>query len=325
MNLTKDLVSSLAVCAALWSGAVAAQQYPSKPVRVITPFASGSGPDSVLRMVGDKLSKTWGHQVIVENRPGGNGFIAIEAVKKAPPDGYTLTQLDDSNTAVNPHLFKKVPYDMEKDFEPVAGLFRTYFFVVVPSNSPWKSMPDLINAAKAKKGELTYGSWFVGSPGHLGGAMLEHAAGVQMTHIPFKEQSQMFAAIGNGDVNLAFGTAASSGAMFRANKVKYLAVAAPKRIPGFTDVPTVSESGGPANFEVKAWVALYAPRGTPKDVIAKINADVNKALAEPDIREKFAAIGFEPFITNPDAIAKLQQADSAKHAEMIKRANISPE
>ena len=246
--------SILMICAALglglWAETASAQQYPTKPVRIITPFAAGSGPDSVLRVVGEKLTRAWGQQVIVENRPGGNGFIAIEAAKKAAPDGYTLVQMDDTHLALQPHLYKNIPYDVNKDFDPVGTLFRVYFFVVVPANSNWKTMKDLVDAAKAKPGEVTYGSWFIGSPGHLGGAMLEAATGTQMNHIPFKETSQLYVAVGNNDVNWAFGSAASAGAMYRAGKVKFMAVVAPQRVAGYPDVPTVAEMGVPADLEV---------------------------------------------------------------------------
>ena len=202
----------ITACLAVVAGMASAQQYPTKPVRIITPFPSGSGPDSVLRVVGDKLTKLWGQQVIVENRPGANGFIAIEAAKKAAPDGYTLVQMDDTHLALQPHLYKKIPYDINKDFDPVGTFFRTYFFVVVPASSNWKDMKDLIAAAKAKNGDLTYGSWFVGSPGHVGAAMLEAATGTKMTHVPYKEMSQLFTGVANNDVAWSFGSAASSGA-----------------------------------------------------------------------------------------------------------------
>jgi tripartite-type tricarboxylate transporter receptor subunit TctC len=319
---TALLVSAVLAVAALAQPA-AAQQFPTKPVRVITPFPAGSGPDSVVRLVGDKITRAWGQQVIVENRPGANGAIAIEAVKKAAPDGYTLAQMDDAHMAVQPNLYKKLPYDIAKDFDPVATLFRTYFFVVTPADSSWKNMADLVSAAKAKRGELTYGSWFIGSPGHLGAALLEGATGTEMTHVPFKEMTQLYAAVGNNDVAWAFGSAASAGPMYRAKKVKFIAVAGPRRIAGFPDIPTVAEAGGPANFEVKAWVALLAPRGTPSAVIARINEAVAKALAEPDVRERLAGFAFEPFSSTPGEIAKQIDADSRRYAEVIKRAKIS--
>src|SRR4029453_9357044 len=224
--MTRSILHRLAVaaCLALAPGPWPAPPYPAKPVRSATPFPSGSGPDAVLRVVGDKLSKMWGQQVIVENRPGANGFIAIDAVKKAAPDGYTLVQVDDTHLALQPHLYKKIPYDTQKDFDPVATFFRTYFFVVVPASSSWKDMSDLVAAAKAKNGDLTYGSWFVGSPGHVGAAMLEVETGTKMTHVPFKEMSQLFTGVANNDVAWSFGSAASSGAMYRAGKGKNLAV-----------------------------------------------------------------------------------------------------
>jgi tripartite-type tricarboxylate transporter receptor subunit TctC len=322
MKSSKPLLAVAALAAAVFACPALAQQYPTKPVKIITPFPSGSGPDSVLRIVGDKLTKAWGQQVLVENRPGGNGFIGIEAAKKGAPDGYTLLEAEDAHFALQPYLYKNIPYSV-KDFEPVATLFRTYFFVVVPANSPFKNMTDLIGAAKAKRGELTYGSWSVGSPGHVGAAMLEAATGTQMTHVPFKEMTQLFAAVGNNDVAWSFGSAASSGPMYRSKKVRYIAVAAPKRVAGFEDVPTVGEAGGPANFEVKAWVAIFTPKGTPQPIIARINESIGKVLSEPDVRERFAGFGFEPFVSSSSDIAKLLEADSKTFGDIVKRAKIS--
>ncbi len=323
MNRSKVLVACVLLALVAFAQPASAQQFPAKPVRIVTPFSAGSGPDLVIRLVGDKLSRAWGQQVVIENRPGGSGFIAIGAVKKAPPDGYMLVQVDNAHMAAQPHLFKQLPHDIGRDFQPVAALFRTYFFVVVPASSSWKGMADLIAAAKANSGELTYGSWFVGSPGHLGAAFLEAATGIQMTHVPFKDLAQLYAAVGNNDVAWAFGTAASAGAMYRAEKVKFLAVAAPARIAGFAHVPTVGEAGGPVNFEVKGWTALLAPRGTPEPVIERVNADVARALAEPDSRERLAAFGFEPISPSPEAITKMIDADSRQYAAVINRAKIS--
>ena len=308
---------------AVLATAASAQPFPAKPVRTIIPYSAGSGPDTVMRLVGEKLARAWGQQVVVENRPGGNGWIAIAAAKQSPPDGYTLLQLDDTHMALQPHIYKQLPHDLARDFDPVTPLYRTYFFVVVPVNSPWKSVTNLLAAAKAKPGTLTYGTWGIGSVGHVGTAMLESATGTQMTHVPFKELPQLYSAVANGDVAWAFGTAATAGPLYRANKVKFLALAAPKRLPGYADIPTASESGGPAHFEVKTWVGLLAPHGTPKAIVERINADVARALAEPDVREKLAGVGFEPYVAAPTAVAEAMGADSRKFADIVKRANIS--
>jgi tripartite-type tricarboxylate transporter receptor subunit TctC len=316
----------LAVCAAvglgLFTGAASAQPYPTKPVRIITPFAAGSGPDSVLRVVGEKLTGIWGQQVIVENRPGGNGFIGLEAAKKAAPDGYTFVQADEGHMALNPHLYKKIPYDIPKDFDPVGTLFRGRFFVVAPANSPWKDMKDLIAAAKAKPGDITYGSWSVGSPGHVGAAMLEQAAGIQMTHIPYKSQSDLYVSVGNGDINWAFGSAGSAGPMLRAGKVKFLATATPQRAAAYPDVPTMKEAGGP-ELELGGFMAILAPKGTPQAIIDKVNADLRQVMSEPDIRERLTAFGYEPVSLSPAEITREREKDLARYGEIVKAAKIS--
>jgi len=322
MRQLQRFAAFLLSCAALSAPAIG-QPYPNKSLRIITPFSTGSGPDSVLRLLGEKMAKDLGQSVVIDNRPGASGFIALEAAKRAAPDGYTLVQMDDTHMALLPHLYKKIPYDVARDFEPVGTLFRTYFFVVVPANSTWNNMTDLVAAAKAKPGELTYGSWFIGSPGHVGAVLLESATGIRMTHVPFKETPLVYQSVASGDVAWAFGTAGSAGPLFRAGKVKFLAVAAPQRLPGYTDVPTVAEAGGPANFEVRAWVALQAPRGTPAAAVTRINESLARALADPDVREKLSVFAFEPYASSPADIIKAIEADSKKYAEVVKRAKIS--
>ena len=300
-----------------------AQEFPTKPVRVITPFPAGSGPEVALRLVADKLSKLWGKPVIVENRPGASGFIAIDAVKRASPDGHELLQMDNAQMAAQPFLFKKLPYELQRDFEPVTPIFRNYFFVTVPVNSRYKTMTDLIAAAKAEPGAVNYGSWFVGSPGHIGAAMLETATSTKMTHVPYKEMSQLYVAVGNRDVDWAFGSAASTGAMQRAGKTRYLAVAAPRRVAGFPDVPTVAESGGPAGFELSAWTALLAPKDTPKAVVEKIQKDVAAVLSEQDLKDKYSAMYYEPYHLNSAQFLQQLRTDSQRYGDTIKRLNIS--
>ena len=307
----------------LLTGASNAATYPVKPVRVLTPFPTGSGPDSAMRLVGDRLAKAWGQQLIVDNRPGGNGFIAGEAARRAAPDGYTLVQLDVANLTVHPHLYRKMPYDAVRDFDPVAGILRTYFFVVVPATSPWKSVSDLIAEARAQQGKLSYGSWFIGSPGHLGTAQLEFDTGTRMHHVVYKDMTQLYFAVGNKEVEWAFGSAGSTSAAYQAGKVRYLAVAAQQRISGYPDVPTVTEAGGPAGFEVIGWVAILAPRGTPGAAIRRINEGVGQALAERDIAERFQVFGYQPMPLQPAQLTRLIESDSRRFGGVIKRLNLA--
>ena len=302
---------------------VAAQNFPSKPVRSVAPYSPGSGPDSVMRILGEKLSRNWGQQLVIDNKPGGNGFIAIGEAKRAAPDGYTVLQVDNTHMALQPHLFKQLPYDPITDFEPVAPLYSTNFFVVVAANSPWKDVGDLIKAAKAAPNEVTYGSWGNGSVAHVGAAMLESATDSRMMHIPFKEMGQVYSSVASGDIKWAFGTAATAGPMYHAKKVKFLALAAPKRLPGFPDVPTVAEAGGPANFEVQAWVGLFAPKGTPKPMIDKMNADVRKVLEASDVRERMAIFGFVPYLGSPGELRHAIERDARKFGDIVKGSKIS--
>ncbi|HEV7912204.1 MAG TPA: tripartite tricarboxylate transporter substrate binding protein [Albitalea sp.] len=320
-TLTRLLAAgTLAVCAI---APAAAQTFPIRPVRAVLPYSAGSGPDAVVRQIGDILSREWGQQLLVDNKPGGNSWIAAAEVKRAPADGYTLFAVDATPMTLQPHLYKQMPFDPAKDFDPVAALYSTNFFIVVAADSPWKSVGDLLAAARANSGRTTYGSWGIGSVAHVGTAMLEGATGVRMTHVPFKELPQLYTAVASGDVDWAFGTAATAGPLVRAKKLRFLAYAGTKRLAGHDDVPTVAEAGGPAGFELRTWVALFAPRGTPKAAIERIGAGVAKALATPEVRERFAGFGFEPWVAPPAAIGKVVDADTRRFAEIVKRASIA--
>jgi tripartite-type tricarboxylate transporter receptor subunit TctC len=300
-----------------------AQDFPTKPVRILTPFPVGSGPEGVLRLVADKLSRTWGKPVVVENKPGGNGFIAIDAFKRGATDGHDLIQLDSVHLSAYPHLFKKLPYDAKADFEPLAPLFKTYFFVTVATDSKYKKVSDLIADAKAHPGQLNYGSWSVGNPVHLGSALFESVTGTDMQHVIYKETSMLYTGVANRELSFALGSNATAGAMYRAGKLQYLAVAAPKRVSAFPNVPTIGESGGPAGFEVSGWTTIAAPRGLSKVVTDKIQRDIEKALAEPDVREKFASFAYEPFTLNREQLNAYIQAESTRFGSIIKKAQVS--
>ena len=315
------IVAALALAAS--SPSLGQGAFPSKPVKFTSPYPSGAGPDVVTRLVADKLSRYWNQSVIVEARPGANGFIAIEAVKRATPDAHEMTVVDNGHVAVFPHLFKKIPYDVERDLAPVATVYRTDFFIAVAAGGPYRTVGDLIAAAKANPGKISYGTPFVGSPSHLGSALLELLTGTQMLHVPFKETSQMVASVASGDVSWTLSTLVTTGPMLRAGKVKMIGIAAKNRLAGYTDIPTVLESGGPANYEVNGWVAFMTARGAPAESVNTLNRDVGRALSEPDVREKLANFGFVPLISTPQAVTELIRSDSVKFGDLVRRTGAS--
>ena len=314
-----------AIGATPFAGLAQAQDvaFPTRPVRLINPFPVGGGPDGTARLVADKLSRAWGQPVVVENRPGGNGFIAIDAFKRGARDGHDMIQLDNVHLAAYPALFKKLPYDVNADFDPLLPLFRTYFFVTVPANSPYKTIGDLVADAKAHPGKLNYGSWSVGNPVHLGSELLESRTGTDMEHVIYKETTQLYTAVANGELSFALGSSGTAGPLYRAGKIRLLAVAAPRRVAGFESVPTVAESGGPADFEVIGWNAIAVPRGLPPAVTDKIRRDIATALATPEVKEKFASFGYEPFPVSREEFSRFLQSEQKRFGDVIRNAKIS--
>lgn len=300
-----------------------AQSFPAKPVRIISPFSAGSGPDVAMRIVADKLSANLKQSVLVDARPGGSGFLAASAARQTAPTGYDLFLADVGHLAINPSLFKKLPYDPKNDFVPVGGLLHTSFFVVVGADSPFHTVKDLIAAAAAAPGKITYGSSAVGGPPHLGAAQLEAASGTRMTHVPYKETSQLNMAVSTGEVDWTMGSIASSGPLLKAAKVRYIAIADDTRSPSLPNVPTLEESGGPKGVHARSWVALMAPKGTPADVIATVNRSLNEVLRQPEVVEKFTAIGYAPFPITPAELSSLIDSDTVANAAMVKRTGAS--
>lgn len=301
----------------------AQNNWPAKPVRIINPFPVGGGPDGTSRLLSDKLGKLWNQSVIVENRPGGNGFIAIDAFKRGATDGTDIIQLDNVHIAAYPSLFKKIPYDVQKDFTIVQPLFRTFFFVCVANDSPYKTMADLIADAKARPGQLNYGSWSVGNPVHLGSALLESLTGTKMEHIIFKETSQLYTSVANGELAFALGSSGTAGPLARSGKLRFLAVMAPQRLKGYEDVPTVAESGGPADAIVTGWNALAVSPKTSPEVVAKIRQDVAQVLREPDVQPKFQTFGYEGYFPTQAEFQQFMQEESQRFGDVIRRANLS--
>ena len=304
------------------ASAQTASSFPAQPVRIISPFPAGSGPDVVARIVGEKLSASFKQSVIVDPRPGANGFLAVGAVKQAAPNGYDLLLADVGHLAISPSLFKKLPYDPKADFTPVGGVYRTSFFVVVGANSPIKTVKDLV-AAAAVPGKMTYGSNSIGGPIHLGAAQLEAASGTKMVHVPYKEMSQLYAAVSTGEIDWAMGSIATAGALLKAGKLRFIAVADTTRAVALPQVPTVEESGGPKGINARTWVVLMAPKATPAAVVDVLNRSLNDALKQPDLAEKFTNFGFVADPTAPAAITALIDSDTLVYAEMVKRTGAS--
>jgi tripartite-type tricarboxylate transporter receptor subunit TctC len=298
-------------------------EWPVKPVRIITPFPSGAGPEVIARVLAEKLSKVWGMQVFVENRPGGNGFVAISAFKQGDKNGHDLIQLDNVHLTAYPHLFRKLPYDPRTDFELLLPLFKASFFFVVATNSSYKSVGDIIADAKTKPGKLNYGSWSIGNPVHLASELFESLTGTQMQHVVYKETSQLYSDVANGELAFALGTYGTTQALYKAGRLRYVAVIGAKRLATYADVPTVRESGGPAELEAVGWTTVAAPRGVPPAVAEKIRRDLEKVLAEPDIAQRYATFGYESFPVTKDQFNAHIAAESARFAEIIRKAKIS--
>lgn len=302
-----------------------AQTFPTQPVRIISPFPAGSGPDVIARIVGEKLNASWKQSVIVDSRPGANGFLAATAVKQAAPTGYDLLMADVGHLSISPSLFKKLPYDPKADFVPVGLLYRTSFFIAVGANSPYRTAKDLISAAAAAPGKLSYGSNSVGGPLHLGAAQLETATGTKMLHVPYKEISQLYAAVSTGEVDWAMASIASAGPLLKAGKIRFIAVADDARAASMPNVPTLEESGGPKSVKARTWVGLLAPKGTPAAVVTTLNKGLNDVLNQPDVIERLATFGFVPDPVTPAAFASLIDSETVVYAEVVKRTGASAE
>ena len=300
-----------------------AAAFPSGPLRIFNPFPAGSGPDVVSRLVGERLGKAWSQPVVVDNRPGASGFIALQAAKAGASTGHDLVVAAADHMAINPALFKKLPYNVARDFVPVSGLYRVSFFVLVGEKSPINSITQLVAAARAKPGAVSYGSNAVGSPLHLGGAQLETATGTTMQHVPFKETVQLYQAVANGEVSWALGSIGSAGPLIAANKLRVLAVADVQRSPAMPQVPTLAEAGGPADVVVTSWVALFAPAAAPAAALASIDAGVQAALNLPELRSKFSALGFAPAPASGADVARWIATDTPRYADLVKRTGAS--
>ena len=318
MHLSSRLIARLSagLLTAAFAAPALAQSYPAKPVRIVVPYPPGGPNDIVARTVGQKLSEQLGQPVIVDNKPGASGNIGAESVAKSPADGYTLLLLTTGHT-INPSLYPKLGYDLEKDLAPVTQLTAGPMVVVANPSLPAKNIKELISLAKAKPGSLNFGSAGNGSSTHLAPELFSSMAGIKMNHIPYKGSAPALTDLMAGQIQVAFDFMISAMPHVKSGKIKALAVTSTTRSPAAPDLPTVAESGVPG-FEVIGWNGLVVPARTPKDVVAKLNAELKKALDQPDAKERFAAQGFSATWTTPEKFGAYIESEHAKWAKVVK-------
>ena len=307
-------------CILLAITAAQAQSYPSRTVRLVVPFAAGGSTDIIGRTVGQKLNEMWGQPVVVDNRPGGSTVIGTDVVAKSAPDGHTLLVTPAPFTIV-PSLIAKLPYDPAKDFEPITLINTTPLVVVVHPGVPAKSVKDLIALAKARPGTINYGSSGSGGSNHLAGELFNALAGVKMVHIPYKGNAPALTDLLGGHVDLVFNGLTSAMPLIKSGKLRALAVTSIKRTGSLPDMPTLDELGL-KGFQAVAWNGLSAPARTPKDIIAKLNADVLKVVRSPELAERLRAEGSDPVGNSPEQYAAFLRDEIAKWSKVIKFAGV---
>jgi tripartite-type tricarboxylate transporter receptor subunit TctC len=315
MTFNRRLALALAAaCAA--APALSQDKYPSKPVTVIVPQAPGGANDTIARIVAQKLTEQMGQQFIVDNKPGAGGNLGMAAVAKSKNDGYTLVLTADSAAVINPSLYKTTGFDTLKDFEPVTPVATAGYVLVANNDFKPKNVSELIAAAKAAPGKISIGSAGNGTLNHLIGEMLGKTAGIEMLHVPYKGASAAVTDLVGGQVQVSVQSLPSSIAFIKSGKLKVLGVVNGKRVSALPDVPTIGETI--AGFGSTPWYGLLAPAGTPKAIVAQLQAEVAKALDDPAVKEKLAAAGCEPFKSTPEQFAMLIRDDLPKWAKIVK-------
>ncbi|MFL4984129.1 MAG: Bug family tripartite tricarboxylate transporter substrate binding protein [Xanthobacteraceae bacterium] len=310
----------LLVCtiAAVGASGAAGADYPDRPVRLIVPQAAGSATDTVARILGAELGKELGQQVVVDNRPGGALTIGLDLTAKAEPDGYTVCMGPIGALAITRHMVAKLPYDIERDFQPIALVTRGHLLLAVAPTLSIKSVPELIAYAKANPGKLLNASSSNGSPGHVGGELFKFMTATDIVHVPYRGGANAINDLIAGRVHLMFESLNSIASHATAGTVRALAVSGARRSPAFPDLPTVAEAGVPG-YEAPTWSGVIGPAGLPRPIVDKLNAAINRAIASPAFRQRFAAIGDEPAGGTPEEFAQTIAKDSAKWAEVVAR------
>ena len=311
-----------ALALALMTGSVevAAQSYPSRPIRMIMPYPAGGGADIVGRALAPKLAESLGQQVVVDNRPGATGNIGSELAARAAPDGYTLLFVG-PNHATNVHLFRKIPFDPVKDFEPISLLTSASYFLDVHPSLPVRSVKELIALARARPGEINYGAGGNGAASHLGMELIKMMAKIDMQHVPFAGGAPMLTALLGGHIQVGYDNIITSVPHVRAGRLRAIAVSGARRTPLLPELPTVAESGLPG-YDVAVWQGLLAPAGTPPEIVARLHAGTVTGMQKPDMRERMAAMGADIVASTPQEFRAFIKAELDKSGQIIRQAKI---
>ena len=312
----------VALCVVAVPGIVAAQAWPSAPVRMLIPFAAGSATDVYARLVAKHLSDAFGQQFIVEPKPGANGSIAAQQVAKSKPDGLTLFFTTNTTHAANPSLMKQMTYDPVNDFEPVTKIGGIAFFMAVSGASPYKSVAEIVEAAKGQPGKIAYASG--NSVGILSGATLQKMTGTQMTHVPYKSTPQGLVDVIGGQVTFLFVDLSVSRPHTQSGRAKLLAVATLNRSPLAPEIPSMDELGY-KGFDIPAWFGLFAAAGTPRDTVVRLNAEMVRIMARPDVKQTLASMGIDAYTSTPEELGDYVKSEIQKWARLVKDAGIQPE
>jgi tripartite-type tricarboxylate transporter receptor subunit TctC len=303
------------------TGIAFAQEYPTKPVKLIVPFPPAGGTDVLSRAIAQSITSSTKWVIVVENRPGAGGNLGLDAAAKSPNDGYTIAMGQTANLAVNPALYSSMPFDPVKDFAPIALVSSQPLILVVAENSQYRTLKDLVDATKANPGKINMASPGNGTIGHIGGELFQRRAGIKMTHIPYKGAGPAVADLMGGSVDCYFGNSQAVGGLVAGGKLRPIAVTSPKRLAILPNVPTVAESGYPG-FEAATWSGLVAPAGTPKPIIDKLNAEVAKALKRPEMLQRLKDEGSDAIGGTPQQFTAFMKSEIAKWGAVVREAGI---
>jgi tripartite-type tricarboxylate transporter receptor subunit TctC len=321
-HIIKHAAIALVALVAVAGPAMAQDKWPSKPIKYIVPFPPGGTTDILARIIAQKLSTSLGQQVLVDNKPGAGGNIGSDFVAKSAPDGYTILGGTISSHAINVTMYKKLPYDAVKDFSPITLIGTNANVLVVHPSNPAKNLAEFIANARAKKEPLNFASAGTGTSQHLSGELFKSMTGLDMLHVPYKGSAPAIQDVMGEQVVMMFDTTVVAGPFIKAGKLRALGVTSSKRVKGMEDIPTVSEGGVPG-YELVSWQGIFAPAGTPKEIVQRLNTEIAAIIKMPDVAKRLEDLGLDASGMSSDAFAAFQKSEIAKWARVIKAANIS--